>query len=92
MDNKRERLGIEGDFSFLNVPVVSSLNQIIEWRGKPLIIWVDIAPELLHGFSSSAAHAATLNEENINVKINKYFFKKHINNLLALSGQRSAVR
>ena len=34
-DFNREGLGIEVDFSLPAVRVVRSLNQIIEWRGKP---------------------------------------------------------
>jgi putative transposase len=39
-DFNRERLGIEVDFSPPAERVVRSLNQIIEWRGKPLAIRV----------------------------------------------------
>jgi putative transposase len=40
-DFNREGLGIEVDFSLPAERVVRSLNQIIEWRGKPLAIRVD---------------------------------------------------
>uniref|UniRef100_A4WTI0 Integrase catalytic domain-containing protein n=1 Tax=Cereibacter sphaeroides (strain ATCC 17025 / ATH 2.4.3) TaxID=349102 RepID=A4WTI0_CERS5 len=40
-DFNREGLGIEADFSLPAERVVRSLNQIIEWRGKPLVIRVD---------------------------------------------------
>lgn len=44
-DFNREGLGIEVDFSLPAERVVRSLNQIIEWRGKPLAIRVDNGPE-----------------------------------------------
>lgn len=40
-DFKREGLGIEVDFSLPTQRVIRSLNQIIEWRGKPETIRVD---------------------------------------------------
>jgi putative transposase len=40
-DFNREGLGIEVDFSLPAERVVRSLNQIIEWRGKPVAIRVD---------------------------------------------------
>ena len=44
-DFNREGLGIEVDFSLPAERVVRALNQIIEWRGKPLAIRVDKGPE-----------------------------------------------
>lgn len=44
-DFNREGLGIEVDFSLPAERVVRSLNQIIEWRGKPLAIRIDNGPE-----------------------------------------------
>jgi len=44
-DFNREGLGSEVDFSPPAERVVRSLNQIIEWRGKPLAIRVDNGPE-----------------------------------------------
>ena len=44
-DFNREGLGIEVDFSLPAERVVRCLNQIIEWRGKPLAIRVDNGPE-----------------------------------------------
>jgi len=44
-DFNREGLGIEVDFSLPAERVARSLNQIIEWRGKPLAIRVDNGPE-----------------------------------------------
>ncbi len=40
-DLNREGLGIEVDFSLPAERVIRSLNQIIEWRGKPYAIGVD---------------------------------------------------
>jgi len=40
-------LGIDVDFSLPDERVVRSLNQIIEWRGKPLAIRVDNGPEYI---------------------------------------------
>lgn len=44
-DFNREGLGIEVDLSLPAERVVRALNQIIEWRGKPLSIRVDNGPE-----------------------------------------------
>lgn len=44
-DFNREGLGIEIDFSLPAERVVRALNQIIEWRGRPLAIRVDNGPE-----------------------------------------------
>lgn len=48
-DFKREGLGIEVDFSLPAERVVRSLNRIIEWRGRPLIVRVDNGPEYISG-------------------------------------------
>ena len=40
-DFNREGLGIEVNFSLLTERVIRSLDQIIEWRGKPETIRVD---------------------------------------------------
>ncbi len=48
-DFNREGLGIEVDFSLPAMRVVRSLNQIIEWRGKPATIRVDNGPEYIGG-------------------------------------------
>lgn len=46
-DFNREALGIEIDFSLPSARVIRALNQIIEWRGKPLAIRCDNGPEYL---------------------------------------------
>ena len=48
-DFNREGLGIEVDFSLPAMRVVRSLNQIIEWRGKPDTIRLDNGPEYVSG-------------------------------------------
>ena len=48
-DFNREGLCIEADFSLPAERVVRSLNQIIEWRGKPQTIRVDNGPEYISG-------------------------------------------
>jgi putative transposase len=48
-DFNREGLGIEVDFSLPAERVIRSLNQIIEWRGRPFAIRVDNGPEYISG-------------------------------------------
>jgi putative transposase len=48
-DFNREGLGIEVDFSLPAERVISSLDRIIEWRGKPGTIRVDNDPEYISG-------------------------------------------
>ena len=48
-DFNREGLCIDVDFSLPTERVVRSLNQIIEWRGKPQAIRVDNGPEYING-------------------------------------------
>ena len=48
-DINREPLGIDVDFLFPAERVRRSLNQIIEWRGKPKAIRVENAPEYTSG-------------------------------------------
>ena len=44
-DYNREGLGIEVDLSLPSVRIIRSLEQIIEWRGKPAAIRMDNGPE-----------------------------------------------
>jgi putative transposase len=46
-DFNREGLGIEVDFSLPSERVIRSLDQIIEWRGKPQAIRCDNGPEYI---------------------------------------------
>ena len=46
-DYNREGLGIEVDLSLPSARVFRSLEQIIEWRGKPAAIRCDNGPELV---------------------------------------------
>ena len=48
-DFNHEGLGIEVDFSLPAERVIRSLNQIIEWRGKPSTIRMDNGPEYVSG-------------------------------------------
>jgi putative transposase len=43
----REGLGIEVDLSLPSARVIRSLEQIIEWRGRPVVIRCDNGPEYL---------------------------------------------
>jgi putative transposase len=47
-DFNREGWGIEIDFSWPTMRVIRSLNQIIEWRGKPKVR-CDSGPEYIRG-------------------------------------------
>lgn len=46
-DFNREALGIEIDFSLPSERVIRTLTQIIDWRGKPMVIRCDNGPEYL---------------------------------------------
>ncbi|MFA7431776.1 MAG: IS3 family transposase [Rhodospirillaceae bacterium] len=46
-DFNREGLGIEVDFSLPAERVIRSLEQIIEWRGKPIVLRCDNGPEYI---------------------------------------------
>ncbi len=48
-DYNREGLGIEADLSLPSARVIRSLEQIIEWRGKPTAIRCDNGPEYISG-------------------------------------------
>lgn len=54
-DYRREGLVIEVGFSLPSIRVIRVLNQLIEWRGKPLAIRCDNGPEFIsHDFTSWA--------------------------------------
>jgi putative transposase len=46
-DHNREGLAIEVDFSLPAIRVIRTLDQIIEWRGKPKVIRSDNGPEYI---------------------------------------------
>ena len=48
-DYNREGLGVEVDFSLPAGRVIRALDQIIEWRGKPVAIRCDNGPEYISG-------------------------------------------
>ncbi|SHN26563.1 putative transposase [Duganella sacchari] len=54
-DYTREGLGIEVDFSLPAERVIRSLDRIIEWRGKPLVIRCDNGPEYISAVTMSWA-------------------------------------
>ncbi len=45
----REALGIEVDFSLPSERIIRALDQIIEWRGAPMVIRCDNGPENISG-------------------------------------------
>jgi putative transposase len=57
-DHNRESLGIEIDFSLPSERVIRALEQIIEWRGKPLAIRCDNGPENISGIIQAWAQQA----------------------------------
>jgi putative transposase len=61
-DFNREGLGIEIDLSLPSARVIRSLEQIIEWRGKPARISCDNGPEYISGALQRFAekHSITL--------------------------------
>jgi putative transposase len=48
-DFNRAALGIEADFSLPAERVIRSLEQTIEWRGKPAMLRCDNGPEYVSG-------------------------------------------
>ena len=48
-DFNREGLGIEVDVSLPSARIIRSLDQIIEWRGKPKTLRCDNGPEYISG-------------------------------------------
>lgn len=55
-DHNREALGIEADLSLPTERVIRSLDQIIEWRGKPAAIRSDNGPEYISHKLKKWAH------------------------------------
>ena len=56
-DFNREALGIEVDFSLPAERVMRTLDQIIEWRGKPAMIRCDNGPEYVSGLLTNWAES-----------------------------------
>jgi putative transposase len=56
-DFNRERLGIEVDFSLPSERVTRTLDQIIEWRGRPQVIRCDNGPEYISNITLKWAKA-----------------------------------
>ncbi|MFX4681835.1 DDE-type integrase/transposase/recombinase, partial [Acinetobacter baumannii] len=48
-DFNREALAIDVDFSLPSLRVIRSLEQVIEWRGKPAVLRCDNGPEYISG-------------------------------------------
>ena len=48
-DFNREALAIDVDFSLPALRVIRSLEQVIEWRGKPAVLRCDNGPEYISG-------------------------------------------
>jgi putative transposase len=57
-DYNREALGMEIDFSLPSERVIRTLKQIIEWRGRPLVIRCDNGPENISGVIQNWAEEA----------------------------------
>ena len=64
-DFNREGLGMEIDLSLPAERVIRTLNQIIEWRGKPLAIRCDNGPEYVSAALSSWAEHHGIRIEHI---------------------------
>jgi len=64
-DFNREGLGIEVDFSLPSERVIRSLDQIIEWRGKPGIIRCDNGPEYISNTLRAWAEKQNIRLEHI---------------------------
>ncbi len=64
-DFNREGLGIEVDLSLPSARVIRSLEQIIEWRGKPAVIRCDNGPEYISGALLSWAQRLGIRVEHI---------------------------
>ena len=55
-DHNRESLGMDADFSLPTERIIRSLDQIIEWRGKPSAIRCDNGPEYISHKLKKWAH------------------------------------
>lgn len=64
-DFNREGLGIEVDFSLPAERVIRSLEQIIEWRGKPQVLRCDNGPEYISGAVAAWAERRGIRIEHI---------------------------
>jgi len=69
VDYNRERLGIEVDFSLPSGPVICTLKQVIEWRGKSLALRCDNGPNyisqnLITKSLTSKSRCGTFNQVN----------------------------
>lgn len=64
-DYNREGLGIEVDFSLPSVRVIRSLEQIMQWRGKPKVLRCDNGPEYISEALSSWAKRENIRIEHI---------------------------
>ena len=64
-DFNREGLGIEIDLSLPAARVIRSLEQIIEWRGKPCVIRCDNGPEYISGTLLAWAEQHNIRIEHI---------------------------
>jgi putative transposase len=64
-DYNREGLEIEADFSLPSVRVIRSLEQIIEWRGKPKVLRCDNGPEYISEALLSWAKRKNIRIEHI---------------------------
>lgn len=64
-DFNREGLGIEADLSLPAARVIRSLEQIMEWRGKPAVIRCDNGPEYISGALLAWAETRGIRIEHI---------------------------
>jgi len=64
-DFNREALGIEVDFSLPSTRVIRTLEQIIDWRGKPVVIRCDNGPEYVSTAITEWANAHGITLEYI---------------------------
>jgi putative transposase len=64
-DFNREALAIDVDFSLPALRVIRSLDQVIEWRGKPAAIRCDNGPEYISGELRSWAERQSIRIEYI---------------------------